>query len=49
VRPSGLLTEAVGRRRSGTMKSVAASSGALAGAWPPTASEHESLVREHGE
>jgi hypothetical protein len=49
VRPSGLLTEAVGRRRSGTMKSVAASSGALAGAWPPTASEHESLVHEHGE
>jgi hypothetical protein len=49
VRPLGLLTEAVGRRRSGMTKREAASSGVLTGAWPPAAPERRNRVREHRE
>jgi hypothetical protein len=49
VRSSGLLTKAVERRCSGTMKRAAASGGVLTGAWPPTTLERRSWVHEHGE
>jgi hypothetical protein len=49
VRPSGLLTEAVGRRRSGTTKRAAASGGALIRAWPLAALERGVLVHDHRE
>jgi hypothetical protein len=49
VRPSGLLTEAVGRQHSGTTKRAAASDGTLIRARPPAAPERGSLVHEHGE
>jgi hypothetical protein len=48
VRPSGLLTEAVGRRRGDMTKRAVASGGVLARAWPPDAPEHVSTGSERG-